>query len=161
MGVSGSGKSSVMGPLVARLGAVAAEGDEFHSEANVRKMAAGSPLTDADRAPWLRSIADWIGGREAERVDAVVSCSALRRAYRDLLRAGHESVQFVHLTASAPELENRLAIRTGHYMPASLLPTQLGILEPLEPDEPGFELAAAGRTPSEIADEIARRLGPS
>lgn len=159
MGVSGSGKSSVLAPLAARLGATAAEGDDFHSAANVERMAAGTPLGDADRAPWLRAIADWIGARERERVDAVVSCSALRRTYRDVLRAGHRSVWFVHLTAAPDELDRRLAERTGHYMPATLLPTQLRTLEPLEPDEPGFELPAAGRTAAEIASEIVERLG--
>jgi gluconokinase len=158
MGVTGSGKSSVMAPLARRLRAVSAEGDAFHPDANVRKMAAGMPLTDEDREPWLQAIADWIGAREAESVDAVVTCSALRRRYRDVLRKGHPSVRFVHLRAPRAVLERRLAARTGHYMPASLLPSQLDTLEPLGPEEPGFEVGV-DRPPSQIADEIAERLG--
>jgi gluconokinase len=158
MGVTGAGKSSVMAPLAGRLRAVSAEGDTFHSDANVRKMAAGVPLTDGDREPWLKAIADWIAEREAESVDAVVTCSALRRRYRDVLREGHPSVRFVHLRAPRAVLERRLAARTGHYMPASLLPSQLDTLEPLGAEEPGFGVAV-DRPPSEIADEIAERLG--
>jgi gluconokinase len=158
MGVTGVGKSSVMAPLARRLGAKSAEGDAFHSASNVSKMRAGVPLTDEDRSPWLTAIADWIGARESESVDAVVTCSALRRRYRDLLRAGHPSVRFVHLTASPAILERRVAARTGHYMPPSLLPSQLETLEPLSSDEPGFELVA-DRAPSTLADEIAERLG--
>jgi gluconokinase len=158
MGVTGAGKSSVIQPLARLLGAVSADGDAFHSAASVSKMRSGHPLADADRGPWLRSIAEWIGAREREGVDAVVTCSALRRRYRDVLRAGHPSVYFVHLTAPTIELERRLATRTGHYMPPSLLPSQLETLEPLRADEPGFELAA-DRAPTDLADEIAARLG--
>jgi gluconokinase len=158
MGVTGVGKSSVMAPLARRLDAAFAEGDAFHSPPNVSKMRAGLPLTDEDRWPWLTSIAEWIGARESESSDAVVTCSALRRRYRDMLRAGHPSVTFVHLTAATAILGRRLAARTGHYMPPSLLPSQLETLEPLSADEPGFELVA-DRTPSMLADEIAARLG--
>lgn len=158
MGVTGSGKSTVAVPLARRLGAASAEGDSFHSEANVRKMAAGVPLDDDDRRPWLQAIAAWIGAREAESVDAVVTCSALRRRYRDVVRDGHPSVRFVHLAAPRAVLERRLAERTGHYMPASLLPSQLETLEALGPDEPGFEVTA-DRPPNALADEIAGRFG--
>ena len=158
MGVSGVGKSSVMAALAERMVLAVAEGDEFHPAENIRKMRAGIPLTDADRWPWLRSIADWIGAREQAPVDAVVTCSALRRSYRDILRDGHPSVGFVHLTATSSRLEQRLAARTGHYMPPSLLSSQLALLEPLERDEPGFELSA-DRSVSALADEIAARLG--
>lgn len=158
MGVTGSGKSTVAVPLARRLGAVSAEGDSFHSEANVRKMAAGIPLDDDDRWPWLRAIAAWIGAREMESVNALVTCSALRRRYRDVIRDGHPSVRFVHLAAPRTVLERRLAERTGHYMPASLLPSQLEILDALGPNEPGFEVTA-NRPPDVIADEIAERLG--
>jgi gluconokinase len=157
MGVTGSGKSTVAAPLARRLGAVEADGDAFHSEANVRKMAAGVPLDDEDRQPWLQAISAWIGAREAESVGAVVTCSALRRRYRDVLRDGHPSVRFVHLAPPRAVLERRLAERTGHYMPASLLPSQLATLEPLGPHEPGFEVTADG-PPDEIADEIVERL---
>lgn len=158
MGVTGSGKSTVAVPLARRLGAVSADGDSFHSEANVRKMAAGVPLDDEDRRPWLEAIAAWVGAREAESVDAVVTCSALRRRYRDVLRDGHPSVRFVHLAAPRVVLERRLTERTGHYMPASLLPSQLETLEALGPDEPGFALTT-DEAPDAIAEEIAERLG--
>lgn len=158
MGVSGAGKSSVMAALVERAHLAWAEGDDFHPQANVAKMRTGTPLTDADRRPWLGSIAHWIGEREMAAVDAVVTCSALRRAYRDVLRDGHPSVRFVHLTTTRIVLEERLAARTGHYMPASLLASQLELLEPLDADEPGFELNVDRPIP-ELADEIARRLG--
>ena len=157
MGVSGSGKSSVLPSLAARLGAVALEGDSLHPAANVAKMASGRPLTDEDREPWLRSIAAWIGQRERAGETAVVACSALRWRYRDILRDGHPSVVFVHLAVPGPELERRLAARSGHYMPASLLPSQLATLEPLGPDEPGFEVSSSG--PAEaVADEVISQL---
>ena len=158
MGVTGSGKSTVAAPLTRRLGAVFAEGDSFHSDANVAKMASGVPLDDADRWSWLGAIAAWIGAREAESVNAVVTCSALRRRYRDVIRDGHPSVRFVHLVAPRADLERRLAERTGHYMPASLLPSQLDTLEALDPSEPGYEVTV-DRSPGEIADEIAERFG--
>ncbi|MEA2611053.1 MAG: gluconokinase [Chloroflexota bacterium] len=157
MGVSGAGKSSLMAALVERAHLASAEGDDFHPQANVAKMRAGTPLTDADRWPWLRAIADWIGHREAASVDAVVTCSALRRAYRDVLRDGHPSVRFVHLTTTRIVLEERLAARIGHYMPGSLLASQLELLEPLDADEPGFEVNVDRPIP-QLADEIARRL---
>ncbi len=158
MGVSGAGKSTIMELLAPRLGAVSAEGDAFHSPANVRKMAAGQPLDDDDRWPWLDAIARWIGEREREGVDAIVTCSALRRRYRDRMRAGHESLRFVHLVVPPPLLARRLAERVGHYMPASLLPTQLEALESLGADEPGFEIAADRRA-QEVVTEIIERIG--
>jgi len=137
MGVSACGKSTIAHELVDRLGWAFAEGDDFHSDANVAKMHAGHALTDDDRWPWLRSIAAWIGAREQAGDNAIVTCSALRRSYRDLLRAGHPSVFFVHLTASRAVLSDRIAHRQGHYMPTSLLASQLATLEPLAADEPG------------------------
>jgi gluconokinase len=160
MGVSGAGKSSVLPIIVDRLGAVALEGDTLHSASKVAKMASGQPLTDEDREPWLRSIAAWIGEREGAAQTAVVACSALRRRYRDVLREGHPSVVFVHLALPVEELERRLAGRTGHYMPASLLSSQLATLEPLEPDEPGFTVSAS-RPAVAVADEILARLPES
>jgi gluconokinase len=157
MGVTGSGKSTVMAPLADRLNAASAEGDSFHSAASVQKMRAGIPLDDDDRWPWLRSIAAWIGARERESADAVVTCSAFRRRYRDALRAGHPSVRFVHLILSTASLERRVVERTGHYMPASLLQSQLETLEPLSADEAGFPVLA-DREPTEIAAEIVERL---
>jgi gluconokinase len=137
MGVSGTGKSTVGSLLAHELGWPMAEGDDFHSAANVAKMHAGHPLTDADRLPWLQAIAAWIGVREADGGGAVVTCSALKRSYRDLLRAGHPDVRFICLIASRELLESRLDHRVGHFMPASLLDSQLDTLEPLQPDEPG------------------------
>jgi gluconokinase len=157
-GVSGVGKSTAGRLLAARLGAEFAEGDAFHSPENVARMAAGRPLTDADREPWLRAIAEWIGRHEGSARDAVVACSALRRRYRDVLREGRRSVVFVQLVAPVTELERRLGTRTGHYMPASLLPSQLETLEPLEPDEPGFVLTAE-EDPATLVGVIAERLG--
>jgi len=153
MGVSGSGKSTVMRLLGERLGWPTAEGDDFHPPANVEKMHAGHPLTDADRLPWLRAIAAWIGERERAGENAIVTCSALRRAYRDLLRDGHPSVRFVDLTGDSRLIARRLAERHGHYMPASLLPSQLATLQPLDPDEPGLVVDVDG-TPEQVVDRV-------
>jgi gluconokinase len=134
MGVSGSGKS-LIGALLARaLGIPFVEGDTLHSPENVARMAAGMPLTDEDRQAWLAAIAARL---DAARADPglVVSCSALKRRYRDVLRAGRADVQFVYLEGPRAELEQRLADRRGHFMPASLLDSQFAILEPPAPDE--------------------------
>ena len=157
MGVAGSGKSSVMGALVARLGWPALEGDSLHPEGNVAKMAAGIPLTDADRAPWLEAISGWIDDRERERRSSLVTCSALRRRYRDVLRRGRPSVWFVHLDAPRDVLASRILAREGHFMPASMLESQLATLEPLAPDEPGTTLATVGR-PDTLAERIIQNL---
>ena len=151
MGVSGSGKTTVGRGIAERLGWEFAEGDEFHPPANVAKMAAGEPLSDEDRWPWLRTLAGWIGNREAAGDDAVLTCSALKRAYRDLLREGHPSVQFVHVSVDAATLRRRLEQRQDHYMPASLLLSQLMTLEPLEPGEPGLVLSGEGPAEDVIA----------
>lgn len=153
MGVSGVGKSSVARELVARTGWAFQEGDDLHPEANRAKMAAGIPLVDDDRWPWLRRIAGWIGTQEAAGRDAVVTCSALKRAYRDVLRGGHPSVCFVHLVASPELVTRRIGARTGHFMPASLLRSQLETLEPLGPDEPGSEVDV-GDGPAAIAGRV-------
>ena len=137
MGVSGTGKTTMGKALALQEGWTFAEGDQFHPEANVAKMRQGIPLDDDDRWPWLQAVADWIDEREAAGENAVVACSALKRTYRDLLGSGNPSVWFAHLTAPAEELDRRLRTRPGHYMPASLLPSQLQTLQPLEPDEPG------------------------
>jgi len=156
MGPSGVGKSSVAAELVARTGYAFVEGDDLHPEANHQKMAAGHPLTDDDRWPWLRRIASWIGAQESAGRDAVVTCSALKRSYRDLLRAGHPSVRFVHLLAS-PELRHRVTTRTGHFMPSSLLDSQLATLEPLQSDEPGVAVPTTG-SPQQVAEDVLRLL---
>ncbi|HST80260.1 MAG TPA: gluconokinase [Kineosporiaceae bacterium] len=137
MGVSGTGKSTVAAVLAARLGWPFAEGDDFHPAVNVAAMRAGRPLTDADRWPWLASVATWIGERERAGTGGIVTCSALRRSYRDRLRTGHSRVRFLCLTAEPELIASRMAQRSGHYMPTSLLASQLSTLEPLEPDEPG------------------------
>jgi len=146
MGVSGAGKSAVGGACAHRLGWAFAEGDDFHSAANKAKMHAGTPLTDDDRWPWLRSIAAWIGEREAAGEPSVVACSALRRAYRDLLRDGHPSVRFLELDAVDDVLQRRIVGRTAHFMPVTLLQSQLDTLEPLQPDEPGVRLSTSTAT---------------
>ena len=158
MGVSGSGKTTVAVELAERLGWEFAEGDDFHPRANVEKMAAGHPLDDDDRWPWLRTIGGWIDQREATGRSVVVTCSALKRSYRDLLRQGRPSVWFAHVTADAELIRERMERRTGHYMPASLLDSQLATLQPLEPDEPGTAVSGAG-TAGEVVDELLAALG--
>lgn len=137
MGVAGSGKTTVGEAVAARLGVPFRDADEFHPAANVAKMSAGTPLTDDDRWPWLDAIA--VAIRSADPAEPVVlSCSALRRAYRDRLRAGaHRPVLFVYLTGSRETLAARLGGRRGHFMPASLLDSQIATLE-----EPGADEAA-------------------
>jgi gluconokinase len=159
MGVSGSGKTTVAEDLARRLGLEYAEGDDFHPAHNVEKMRAGIPLTDEDRAPWLHELADWIGKHERLGRSVVVTCSALKRSYRDLLREGHPSVWFAHVSADAELLRKRLQQRKNHYMPASLLDSQLAILEPLEPDEPGVTVSAAG-SPEDVVAEVLAALPP-
>ncbi|WP_432563191.1 gluconokinase [Kineococcus sp. SYSU DK003] len=157
MGVSGSGKTTVAQGIATARGWAHAEGDEFHPAANVEKMRSGTPLTDEDRWPWLRSIADWIGAREEAGESVVVTCSALKRAYRDLLAEDNPSVVFCELHVPAEVLEERLTQRTGHYMPASLLRSQLDTLEDLAPDERGFRVRVQGG-PGEVLEEVLRHL---
>ena len=153
MGVSGSGKSTVADLLVRRLRWEFAEGDEFHPAANVEKMRAGTPLTDEDRWPWLRRLADWIGEHERAETCCIVTCSALKRSYRDLLCDGHPSVWYAHVTADAALIRERMERRTGHYMPVSLLDSQLALLEPLADDEPGARVSGADQ-PDAVVDEL-------
>jgi carbohydrate kinase (thermoresistant glucokinase family) len=157
MGVSGSGKSTVAGALAERLGWALAEGDDFHSPENVAKMHAGTPLTDADRLPWLTSIAGWIETRLKAGQSGIVTCSALKHAYRDLLTGGRAEVTFVYLKGSPEVMAKHLAGRHGHFMPASLLASQFETLEEPGPDEP--VLTVDDDQPVEaIVDEIVRRL---
>jgi gluconokinase len=155
MGVSGVGKTTVAQGLASHLGWTFAEGDGFHPEANVAKMTAGQPLTDDDRWPWLRRIGDWMSGQTAAGRSSVVTCSALRRVYRDVLRDGRPEVVFCHLTADPESLGDRVGRRTDHFMPASLLPSQLAALEPLEPDEPGVEVPSVGGPREVVARALA------
>ena len=157
MGVSGSGKSTVAAGLVERLGWEFAEGDDFHPPGNVAKMSAGQPLDDDDRWPWLRRLADWIGEHERGGRSVVVTCSALKKVYRDLLRDGHPSVWFAHVTVDPDLLRDRVAGRAGHYMPVSLLESQLAALEPLQDDEPGASVSGAG-APETVVDELLAAL---
>jgi gluconokinase len=158
MGVSGSGKSTVAEKLVERLGWEFAEGDDFHPEPNVAKMRAGIALDDEDRWPWLRTLAGWIGEREKAGLSVVVTCSALKRSYREVLRDGHPSVWFAHVTVDAELLRDRLEKRTGHYMPSSLLESQLALLEQLEDDEPGAAVSGAG-SPDDVVEQLLAALG--
>jgi gluconokinase len=144
MGVAGTGKSSVAAALQRSLGWPVAEGDDFHPASNVAKMRGGVALGDEDRWPWLATIASWIGAQESAARDCIVTCSALKVAYREALREGHPSVWFVHLTAPPDLIASRLDQRVGHFMPASLLASQLEQLEPLRADEPGVDVATAG-----------------
>ena len=157
IGVSGPGKSTVAAGLVGRLGWEFAEGDDFHPHANVEKMRSGRPLDDDDRWPWLRAVAAWIGERERDGKSVVVTCSALKRSYRDLLRDGHPSVWFAHVDVDADLLRERVEQRTGHYMPPSLLDSQLATLEPLQDDEPGASISGAGR-PDDVVDALLAAL---
>jgi gluconokinase len=134
MGVSGSGKSTVGAALAQRLRVPFADADDFHPAANVAKMTAGHALDDEDRRPWLEAIGEWLS---EHRDGAVVSCSALKRAYRDQLRGHLPTIRFVHLDGSREVIARRQASRPGHFMPASLLDSQFATLEPLEPDEEG------------------------
>lgn len=134
MGISGSGKSTVGAALAARVGVPFADADDFHPPANIAKMSAGQPLDDVDRYPWLESVGQWLA---QHRDGGVMSCSALKRSYRDQLRRHCAETRFLHLTGSAELIAARQASRTGHFMPATLMASQLATIEPLEPDENG------------------------
>ena len=134
MGVSGSGKSTVGAALAQRLGVPFVDADDLHPPANIAKMTAGQPLDDADRRPWLETIGEWLA---AHRDGGVVSCSALKRSYRDQLRRHVAGLEFLHLAGTREVIARRQASRPGHFMPASLLESQFATLEPLEPDERG------------------------
>jgi gluconokinase len=155
MGVSGCGKSTIGGVLAGRLGWPLAEGDDLHPAANVAKMAAGHPLDDDDRWPWLARIREWMDGREAAGESGIVTCSALKRRYRDVLRDGE--VVFVYLHGTREQLLARLTARQGHFMPPSLLDSQLADLEPPEPDERALRIDI-GAAPAVQAATIVEKL---
>jgi len=157
MGVTGTGKSSVAHVLQESLGWGFAEGDDLHPASNVAKMAAGIPLQDADRWPWLDAIAAWTSEQDLKGLSTIVTCSALRRAYRDRLRQAASGTVFVYLVGPPALLESRLQGRAGHFMPPSLLPSQLATLEPLQPDERGFEVSVDAPLAT-IADEVLAQL---
>lgn len=155
-GVSGSGKSTVAALVAQRLGWDFAEGDDMHPAANVAKMAAGMPLDDDDRWPWLAVVAGWIRGHLAAGRPGIITCSALKRSYRDVLRGEH--VIFVYLAATPAELARRMAHRQGHFMPGSLLASQLATLEPPSTDEQAISVETGG-SPAAIADHVVARIG--
>lgn len=165
MGVAGSGKSTIGQGLASALGWSYAEGDAFHPAANIAKMANGVPLSDADRWPWLDAIADWIRAETSAGRSGVVACSALKRAYRDRLRAAWPALRLVVLDVDRAELQRRLQTRPGHFFPETLLASQLATLEPPHADEQAIVLSSvvSGAAPAgdvaRAVDRIAAMLG--
>lgn len=167
MGVSGSGKSTVGAALAQRLRVPFEDADDLHPRANIAKMAAGQPLDDADRHPWLEVIGEWLavhgegGGDGRGGAGGVMSCSALKRSYRDQLRAHAAGVVFVHLAGSHEVIAERQASRPGHFMPASLLASQFATLEPLQPDEPGVVVDVDQGVDAIVEAVVARLAAPT
>lgn len=157
MGPSGTGKTTTAKLLSQRLGWKFAEADEFHPKANIDKMSSGIPLNDADRAPWLASIRDWISDEAGLGESTVITCSALKRRYRDVLRAAEARVRFVELEADPALVQKRLDARKGHYMPPSLLASQYADFEPLGADEDGIRVSV-DKTPDAVAADALERL---
>src|SRR5438270_552998 len=154
-GVSGSGKSTIGSLLAQRLGWQYAEADDFHPDANLAKMAAGHPLDDDDRRPWLANIAAWIDASSAAGRPAVVSCSALKRSYRDVLREGRPNVRLVYLDADKQTIRSRLSARRGHFFPAALLDIQFADLEPPTDDEHAYRVPVIGDSrPEDIVEHL-------
>ena len=157
MGVSGSGKSTVAALLAGALGCHFQEGDDLHPRENVEKMRGGMPLTDADRLPWLRKIAEVIDGWRARGECGVLTCSALKRSYRDIIIGGRHDVVLVYLRGSHDLIHRRMAARHEHFMPIALLDSQFTTLEEPTPDENPIIVDIGGK-PDEIAHEIVRQL---
>jgi gluconokinase len=158
MGVSGSGKTTVGAMLAGELGWKYAEADGFHPATNIEKMAAGHPLTDEDRQPWLAAIASWIDQQTAAGESGVVTCSALKRRYRDFLRAGRPQLQLVYLQGTRDLIASRLAARHGHFFTAAMLDSQFADLEEPTPDEQALTVSIGG-TPNQIVEAILAQLG--
>ena len=157
MGVSGSGKTTVAVLLAAALGCQFQEGDDLHPAANVEKMHGGTPLTDADRWPWLQKIAEEIDGWRARGESGVMTCSALKRSYRDIIIGDRPDVTLVYLKGSHDLIRRRMAARHEHFMPVALLDSQFATLQEPAPDEHPIAVDIGGR-PAGIAEEIVRRL---
>jgi gluconokinase len=158
MGVSGCGKTTVAGILARDLGWPFEEGDALHPRSNIEKMTEGLPLTDEDRARWLTTIAKWVEKRLESDENGLITCSALKRSYRDLINRRGSGVIFVFLSGSKPAIAQRLAARQAHFMPASLLDSQFADLEDPQPDEPYIRVDI-GPPPGVIAESITRELG--
>jgi gluconokinase len=156
MGVAGTGKTTVGGMLAEALGVPYAEADDFHPPENVAKMTAGEPLDDTDRAPWLDAIGKWAAERTGR--GGVVSCSALKRSYRDRLRAAAPGISFVHLTGERALIADRMARRTDHFMPPALLDSQFATLEPLQPDEAGAAVPVDDDGPEAVTERALAAL---
>jgi len=157
-GVSGSGKTTIGALLAGQLGWPYAEADDFHPPENVAKMAAGQPLDDEDRWPWLENLGRWIDARRAAGESAVVTSSALKRRYRDVLRKGRPEMRVVYLKGSPELIASRLVARHGHFFQASMLDTQFADLQPPEPDEDVLTVPVDG-TPPEVVNAIVEGLG--
>jgi carbohydrate kinase (thermoresistant glucokinase family) len=158
MGVSGSGKTTVGAMLAGRLRWRFADADDFHSAANVAKMKAGTPLTDADRLPWLQAIASQIDQWRGSGVHGVVTCSALKRRYRDVLIGQRPDVRLVHLKGERSLIADRLAARHGHFMPTSLLESQFATLEEPAADENAISIWV-GKPPELLVEDVVFALG--
>ena len=162
MGVTGVGKSTIAEAVAERLGWPFQEGDALHPPSNIQKMHSGVPLDDADRAPWLDAVRRWIDARVAAGEPGLITCSALKRAYRERLVEGREDVRLLYLHADRAVLEARLARRTGHFMPPSLLESQLATLEEPSPDERPIVVQVHGPLPETIEaslEAVRRYLG--
>src|ERR1700674_4929703 len=158
MGVSGCGKTTVAAILAGRLGWPFEEGDAMHPQSNIEKMAAGHPLTDDDRAPWLERVARWVEKRLDAGENGLITCSALKRSYRDVINRRGSGVVFVFLAGSRATIASRLAARQAHFMPSSLLDSQLADLEEPAPDEPHIRVDI-GPPARVIAQRLFRQLG--
>lgn len=157
MGVSGAGKSTIGNALARRTGWPFRDADSFHPPENIAKMRRGAPLSDTDRMPWLAAIAAWIDGRRLARAPAIVSCSALKRAYREQLIGARSDVTLVFLAGDRALIGSRLEARTDHFMPKALLDSQFAALEAPEPDEKALVVDIRG-SPEAVAGSIAAAL---